>query len=299
VPAASWTRRSIIGGVMSLLATRSLQAAPGHELRSDYESVPKAAWAWRLQSADLRRMPQIARQQGLTRILLSLSKPLLTSLLRADVQTVDALKALTDQGITVAALLGRSEWVRQPRSVPIEILSALQIHNRTGLFDALHLDVEPHTLPEWHGPSRDAVAERYLTFVSTLSKAAGSLPLELAIHPVYADVAVAAGGSLLLAVTRLVNEVSVMAYRNLPQEAVRFASGAVRVLESSGIDWRFGVLTHKDELPKLTYAGMATDEFQQSMISLNRLLVAMSPSGRYRGLIFEDYLGLLGIFGRD
>ena len=280
---------------MSVLATRSFQTALGNEWIPGYKRVPKAAWAWRLHLADLRRMPQIARQYGLTRIVLSLSTPMLTALSRAEAPTVDALKAITEQGVTLVALLGQGDWIRQPRTVPAEILTTLQIHDRTGLFDALHLDVEPHTLPEWHGPSRAAAAGHYLTFFSAVSKLVGKLPLEAAVHPVYADVAVAGGGSFLLAVTKLVDEVSLMAYRNLPQDAVRFASRAVRVLESSGIDWRFGVLTHEAELPKLTYAGMGTEEFQRSMISLDRMLVSLSPSGHYQGLIFEDYLGLLGL----
>lgn len=282
---------------MSYLAVQPLRAAFGHDMSSDYRSVPKAAWAWHLQLPDLRRMAEVARRQGLTRILLSLNAPLLNSLSRDDVETIDALKALADQGIAVAALLGQREWVRQPGTIPAEILSTLHIQNRTGLFDALHLDVEPHTLAEWNGPSREAVAERYLAFVSAIGKAAGDFPLEVAIHPVYAQVAIAGEGNLLFAIEKRVTEVSVMAYRNQPRDAVQFASDAIRVLESSEAKWRFGVLTHQDEIQKLTYAGTAPDHFQDSMVSLNRMLATMSPSGHYKGLIFEDYFGLLDIIG--
>lgn len=291
------TRRALLGGLAGLAAAIPFTTAFGEPVISAYTQLPKAAWAWGMTTAGLHCMRVLARQQGLSRVLVSLSSPLLAALSQRDAATVGALRALSEDGIALVALLGDARWVTQPGSMPASVWAALRIHQQLGLFDALHLDIEPHTLTGWHGPDRIALVEGYLRLLTNLRRTAAGFPLEAAIHPSYASITLGDGGTLLARVAAQLSGVSIMAYRKHPAEAVKFAAQTIQTLEATGTAWRFGVLTHQSESAALSYLGSSQEDFQRDMVALHGMLMARSTKQHYRGLIFEDYNGLLDLVG--
>jgi hypothetical protein len=289
-------RRTVLAGLAA--STLAPPAAAQCPVPAEYRALPKAVWAWRITATDLPALRDEALRQGIARVLLSLSKPLLGALVAGDRETVAALTALRGAGLELVALVGEAEWVHRPDAVSPAIAGILQLQARAPLFKAVQLDVEPHTLPDWHGAAQAEIAAAYLTFLDRIRRALGPLPLEATIHPSYAKIAVPGAPSLLASICTRIHEAGIMAYRNRPEAAVSFAAPAIDILEACGTPWRFGVLTHPSSADDLTYAGASFGAFSDAMVKFAHLFAARWPGGHGRGLVFEDYHGLTAITAR-
>ena len=111
-------------------------------------------------------------------------------------------------GISLAALGGDPAWTTQHTAA----LSWLRAVSATGLFDAVHVDVEPHALPEW-GTDRARTAQQYVTLLAKLN-AASTLRLEADVAFWYGEVLLPKKGNLADEVLRAVDAVTVMSYRD-------------------------------------------------------------------------------------
>ena len=111
-------------------------------------------------------------------------------------------------GISLAALGGDPAWTTQHAAA----LSWLRAVSATGLFDAVHVDVEPHALPEW-GTDRARTAQQYVTLLAKLN-AASTLRLEADVAFWYGEVLLPKKGNLADEVLRAVDAVTVMSYRD-------------------------------------------------------------------------------------
>lgn len=111
-------------------------------------------------------------------------------------------------GLRVHALGGDPGWVDEPSAALAWQRQAVA----TGLFDGVHVDVEPWLHPHW-STDRDAVVRRYLQVLGLLA-ADTSLPFEADVAFWLHELTTPAGVRLDEAVLSLVDAVTVMSYRD-------------------------------------------------------------------------------------
>lgn len=112
----------------------------------------RGLWVWgaaaRLAEADgASTLLATCEELGITEVYLGVTERVL-----ADARLPDLMSALAHQGIRVEALMGDAVWYR-PESRPsmialIERVAAYNARFPSARFEGLHLDVEPHQIPE-------------------------------------------------------------------------------------------------------------------------------------------------------
>jgi hypothetical protein len=118
------------------------------------------------------------------------------------------LKRLADlRGIRLAALGGDKGWALDPN----QALAWQRAVQKTGLFAALHIDVEPYLLPGWN-TNRAQTATKFLTMLDKM-RAAATLPIEADVPFWYGEYTIS-GKNLATEVLRRVAAVTVMSYRD-------------------------------------------------------------------------------------
>lgn len=101
---------------------------------------------------------------------------------------------------------------------------------KAGIFDGVHLDIEPHSTEAWKS-DRPKLAAGYVELLRLSRAAAGKLPLSAAVPDNWDREDLKVGGKVLIeAVQDQVDWVSVMAYRG---------KNVARVLESIEREWRY------------------------------------------------------------
>jgi len=183
---------------MAVLAIVGTLAAPADAATGTTGS--RAMWLWTKPApADVVAW---ARAHGVGEILAATpAKPDLAWLRDLRAQSAAA-------GISLAALGGDPAWTTQHTAA----LSWLRAVSATGLFDAVHVDVEPHALPEW-GTDRARTAQQYVTLLEKLN-AATTLPLSADVAFWYGEVLLPKKANLADEVLRSVDAVTVMSYRD-------------------------------------------------------------------------------------
>jgi hypothetical protein len=111
-------------------------------------------------------------------------------------------------GISLAALGGEPTWTTQHAAA----LSWLRAVTATGLFDAVHVDVEPHALAAWQ-TDRARTAQQYVTLLEKLN-AATTMRIEADVAFWYGEVLLPKRQNLADEVLRRVDAVTVMSYRD-------------------------------------------------------------------------------------
>jgi hypothetical protein len=134
------------------------------------------------------------------------------------------------RGLAVEALNGEPDWILpERRSKAVLFLNLIFHYNRESApderFDAIHLDVEPHTLPDWKGGKRNELAREYVEFMEQIHEMTKreKMPLVVDIPDSFGRIELGST-TLASAVIDSTDEVAVMAYRNRPEkiiEAVR------------------------------------------------------------------------------
>ena len=152
-----------------------------------------------------------------------------------------ALRRAHAKGFAVQALNGAPEWIfPDRRSRAVAFLEALHQYNRESRpaerFDAIHLDVEPQSLPQWGTGEQEELAGLYVGFVEWSRERARALALPLAVDVPVSFKRIAVGATpLYQAVLDRVDQMAVMAYKDT----------AERVLEASRADVEYGAATGK------------------------------------------------------
>ncbi len=162
----------------------------------------RAMWLW--SSADPAAVVPWATAQGVDEIFVAVPwQPTTAQLAR--------LKELRNRtraaGIRLSALGGDPSWA-------LDAASAVAWRKRataTGLFDGIHLDVEPYLLPGWRTDQRRIVAG-YLAMLDAV-RAAGPEPLEADV-PFWLATISAGTTNLADAVIARVHAITVMSYRD-------------------------------------------------------------------------------------
>lgn len=113
-------------------------------------------------------------------------------------------------GISLAALGGDPTWTTQPAVA----VSWVRPVAATGMFDAVHVDVEPHALAAWQ-TDRARTAQSYVTMLDKLN-AATTLKLEADVAFWYGEVLLPKKQNMADEILRTVDAVTVMSYRDTP-----------------------------------------------------------------------------------
>lgn len=151
-------------------------------------------------------------------------------------------------GISLAALGGDPVWTTQHATA----VSWAKAVTATGLFDAVHVDVEPYALPAW-GTDRTRTATQYLTMLEKVNGATG-LPLEADVAFWYGEVTVSRS-DLATQVLRRVEAVTVMSYRDSAEAVTAVGADFLRKGALVGRPVRLGAETQPlDECAYCTFA---------------------------------------------
>jgi len=163
-------------------------------------------WVWDEFNADA--VIELAASRRIARLFVAVPLDLATSPKRGPIERL--VELARSAGIDVDALGGDPGWIDQPQWTLDHWLGPVVA---TGLFDAVHVDVEPHGHPSWE-TDRLAVIERFLALLSTFAATCGpSLALEADIAHWFDQVATPSG-TLDRDVMARVDAVTILAYRN-------------------------------------------------------------------------------------
>lgn len=188
-------------------AAAARQPAPGKPAAARPVTVKtavkgRAMWLW--SPADPAAVVSWATAQGVTEIFAAVPwQPTAAQLTRLK----DLRTRTRAAGIRLSALGGDPSWA-------LDAASAVAWRERataTGLFDGIHLDVEPYLLPGWT-TDRRRIVEGYLATLDAV-RAAGPEPLEADV-PFWLATVPAGTGNLADAVIARVHAITVMSYRD-------------------------------------------------------------------------------------
>ena len=274
-------RPALLGLALALLLPVLTISAPA-------EAAPnagRATWVWNRPAA--RTLVSWAAKQNLTELFVYVGPGLATS---PDLKWV---RSVSDQahaaGIRVAALGGETTWIDRPQDALAWQQSALS----TGLFDGVHVDIEPWTRSDW-GSRREEVVAGYLDVIGRLA-AATTLPLEADIAFWLHTIPTAEGTPLDEAVIGRVDAVTVMSYRNTVtgvDSITDIGAHALASAAATGVPCRLAVETNylgDDAVSrKQTFHGLPLRALTRALAAVD---AAESGASAYNGVAVHDYAG--------
>jgi hypothetical protein len=242
----------------------------------------RAMWVWA--APDNQTLVDFATAHGVQEMFYSVSP----AIAGAELARVEQLRSLTAAaGIVLDALGGDSTWATTG------VADAIAWENdalATGLFDGVHLDIEPMQLPDW---STNTAADA-LSFVAAMKQIRANnrqVHLELDCQFSYGSIAVAGYPSLADAIDTTVDEIAIMSYRNTDTGAngmFGIAQDELQRAQQAGILARLGAETNNVQPAEITFYGM-TDTEMAAVLAATDLSAASYPA--YRGIAVEDYTG--------
>lgn len=249
-------------------------------------------WVWdRPPVADLIAF---AAEQGVRDLFVSVPDDLATApslswyrQLRADTQAT---------GFRVQALGSETTWIDHPETALAWQESAVS----TGLFDGVHLDVEPWIHPGWR-EHRTAVATRWLALLDDLVEAA-RLPVEADIA-FWLDQITVGGTRLDLAAIARVDAVTVLTYRHVatgPDSITELGARTVRAAARAHKPVRLAVETNDlgagAVARKQTFFGHSRTELRQVLAQVDSVEgAAGSRAATYLGVAVHDVVGWMAL----
>jgi hypothetical protein len=187
------------GAILLALAAIATMISPAGAANAAAPST-RAMWLWSKPAP--AEVVTWAQAHGVREILAyTPAKPDLTWL--RDLRTRSAAA-----GISLAALGGEPAWTTQPAAA----VSWVRTVTATGLFDAVHVDVEPYALAAWQ-TDRTRTAQSYVTMLDKLNTAT-TLKLEADVAFWYGEISLPKKLNLADEVLRTVDAVTVMSYRD-------------------------------------------------------------------------------------
>lgn len=162
-----------------------------------------------------------------------------------DERVRETVAALRRTGLRVTALGGSAEWAEQPQLARQWALRA----DAGGLFDGLHLDIEPWTLPDWPTAAR-ALLAGLADAVRLVGETTGQ-PAEVDLAPHVADTHPAG----FVAVAAEAAAVTLMSYRDSVKGVLDVSARARRLLAPLGQRYRLAVDTLPSGDPGSSFAG--------------------------------------------
>ena len=266
--------------VMPLLAVLALGSPAGAAATSK-----RATWVWTRPAA--KTLVSWAAKQKLAELFVYVGPDLATS---RDLTWVRSVVAQAhSSGIRVAALGGDTAWIDDPAQAVAWQRSAVS----TGLFDGVHVDLEPWTRGDWD-TRRSEVVAGYLDVLAQLAGAT-TLPLEADIAFWLHQVPTASGSPLDEAVMRRVDAVTVLSYRNTatgPDSITDLGAHELATAVAVGIPCRLAVETNylgADAVSrKQTFYGLGITALTRALATVDGV---EAGSAAYNGIAVHDYAG--------
>lgn len=212
-----------------------------------------------------------------------------------------------EQGFRVEALLGSAyletnRYVMPDKSddarAMIERVITYNSASTAGArFDAIHLDIEPYTLPEWK-ENRQSVVEYFVDAAEEWCGIArnGKSPVEIgAAIPFWFDGVERDEGTLASALQEMFDYVALMDYRDTAEGGDGIIEHARREIElASGIDRKviIGIETGASELDKLTFAEEGRRVMNEELGKVNGAYEGVTGYGGIAVHHLSPYFGL-------
>jgi hypothetical protein len=259
--------------ILVVAATLLVGGAPGGAAAT---RNTRAMWLWT--TADPASVVEWATAHGVHEILAHVPP-------RPDLAWARDLRARSAAaGIKLSALGGDPAWVRDHAAA----LAWLRTVDGTGLFDAVHVDVEPHALPAWRS-DQVGTAKAYLSLLAKLA-AATALPLEADVAFWYGQIVWSKRTNLATEILARVDAVTVMSYRDTatgPNSILDVGADFLRRGAAAGRPVRLGAETMRlADCAYCTFAEVGT-------ASLDAALTAVDAAGAgfpaYAGIAVHHY----------
>jgi hypothetical protein len=191
-------------------------------------------------------------------------------------------------GISVQALGSETWWIDSPEAAVAwqsEVLA-------TGLFDGVHLDIEPWLHPDWN-TDRPALLGRYLHLLDVMADSPA--PVELDISFWLHEITAPGGGRLDHAVLERVDAVTVMSYRDTatgPDSISGLGATALAAAAAAGKPARLAVETNDLGSTPVDQKQTFFGERRTRMVSvLAQVDAAVSGTSSYAGIAIHDRRG--------
>jgi hypothetical protein len=187
-------------------------------------------------------------------------------------------------GISLAALGGDPAWTTQHAAA----LSWVRAVASTGLFDAVHVDVEPHALPAWQ-TDRAKTAQQYVTMLDKMA-ATTTLTFEADVAFWYGEVLLPKKQNLADEVLRRVDAVTVMSYRDTatgPNSVAAVGADFLRRGAALGTPVRLGVET--EPLTECAYCTFAEEGAAALDAALAQIESAGAAEPSFAGIAVHHY----------
>jgi hypothetical protein len=187
-------------------------------------------------------------------------------------------------GISLAALGGDPAWTTQHAAA----VSWVRAVAATGMFDAVHVDVEPHALAAWQ-TDRARTAQQYVTLLEKLD-AATALKLEADVAFWYGEVSLPKKQNLADEVLRRVDAVTVMSYRDTasgPNSVTAVGADFLRRGAALGTPVRLGVETQP--LAECVHCTFAEEGAGALAAALDQIEAAGAGQASFAGIAVHHY----------
>ena len=185
---------------------------------------PVATWLWQA-GGDVASTVQFVIARGLREVCIHVP------LSGVDEDVARLTRALRAKGIAVSCLGGDPLWTVDHDTACNWAFRA----TADAVFDGVHLDVEPWTLPDWHDDAPTLMAS-YADLVEEMTEVA---PLAVDLAPWLVE----AHRDVLARVVRQCDSVTMLAYRDNAEAILEFAAGMIALCVTAGKPFRIGVET--------------------------------------------------------
>ncbi len=242
----------------------------------------RAMWVWT--TPDNQTLVDFATAHGVQEMFYAVSPTLSGS----ELTRVQGLRTLTrEAGIVLDALGGDSSWATT------DVAGAIAWENdalATGLFDGIHLDIEPGQLADW-STNMAGDAASFFAAMKQIRANDTHVHLELDCQFAYGTIPVTGYPSLADALDTTVDEITIMSYRNTDTGSngmFGIAEDELTRGQKAGIAVRLGAEAAEDSPAEVTFYGM-TSTAMVAVLAQADTSAASYPA--YRGIAVEDYAG--------
>jgi hypothetical protein len=188
-------------------------------------------------------------------------------------------------GITVYAMGGDPSWVPNPAAGTDWANEALA----TGLFQGLHVELEPWALSSW-GTDQSGTINQYLTELADIHTVAQTfgVPDEISIPYWLSMFSTSSDVPLDVAAMENADAATVVTFFNSVSQIESFGSAELSAARSVGIPLRFAAEANQDSPSWLSFYGDTLAQFDTAIGQVNS---DMAGTPDYLGIAVEDYQG--------
>lgn len=285
--------------LLAILAAAPLSAAQKY--------IPSAIWEWQedviTDPSDQAAFFSFAATHGINRVYIECESAIQNN----QPALIVFLEAAAHNGLTTELLFGDADWVLPGSGYPYQgyAVSLVSVYTAqllsqmtTGKPAAVHFDVEPYSLKQWH-TEQNTIALDYISLVTQLESAAQPLGLTLSVDvPYWYSTIPVTQGSVTTPMNQLVINIVdtyvIMDYWDTASRIERQATTDTTYANSiPGKQVVIGVLTTCDQNPADTsfcntssHTGTA---WMETVMGMVRNVEAPNPA--FAGFAIEDYAG--------